>query len=420
MAIGNSSRRRRVVVTGMGAMTPLGQSVDEFWNGLVEGRSGIGPITLCDAAQFTCRIAGEVTGFDPGQFMNPKEARRMARFSQLAVAAAHMAVENAALDMSKEDPERIAIVMGNGNGGFPTTEENAKILFTKGGMRVSPYFIPMILPNMAASNISRTLGIKGYSNTVITACAAGTQGVGEAAEAIRRGVADVALGGGCEAGISPLGLGGFCVIHALTSRNDEPERASRPFDAQRDGFIPSEGAAVLILESMEHALSRGANVLAEVMGYGASSDAYHLVQPEEDGSGAARAIRWTLEDAGLGPEDVDYVNAHGTSTPLNDQSETLAIKKAFGEQAYRVPISSTKSMIGHGLGGAGAIESIACVKTILEGIIHPTVNYEYLDPHCDLDYVPNEARRQQVRTVLSNSFGFGGQNACLLFGRFEE
>ena len=278
----------------------------------------------------------------------------------------------------------------------------------------------MILPNMAASNISRTLGIKGYSNTVITACAAGTQGVGEAAEAIRRGVADVALGGGCEAGISPLGLGGFCVIHALTSRNDEPERASRPFDAQRDGFIPSEGAAVLILESMEHALSRGANVLAEVMGYGASSDAYHLVQPEEDGSGAARAIRWTLEDAGLGPEDVDYVNAHGTSTPLNDQSETLAIKKAFGEQAYRVPISSTKSMIGHGLGGAGAIESIACVKTILEGIIHPTVNYEYLDPHCDLDYVPNEARRQQVRTVLSNSFGFGGQNACLLFGRFEE
>ena len=420
MAIGNSNRRRRVVVTGMGAMTPLGQSVDEFWNGLVEGRSGIGPITLCDAAQFTCRIAGEVTGFDPGQFMNPKEARRMARFSQLAVAAAHMAVENAALDMSKEDPERIAIVMGNGNGGFPTTEENAKILFTKGGMRVSPYFIPMILPNMAASNISRTLGIKGYSNTVITACAAGTQGVGEAAEAIRRGVADVALGGGCEAGISPLGLGGFCVIHALTSRNDEPERASRPFDAQRDGFIPSEGAAVLILESMEHALRRGANVLAEVMGYGASSDAYHLVQPEEDGSGAARAIRWTLEDAGLGPEDVDYVNAHGTSTPLNDQSETLAIKKAFGEQAYRVPISSTKSMIGHGLGGAGAIESIACVKTILEGIIHPTVNYEYLDPHCDLDYVPNEARRQQVRTVLSNSFGFGGQNACLLFGRFEE
>lgn len=416
----NNRGRTRVVVTGMGAVTPLGLNVDLFWKGLVEGKSGIGPITCCDPSEFPCKISGEVKGFDPNQYINPKEARRMARFSQLAVAAAHMAVENARLDMSKEDPERIGIVMGNGNGGFPTTEENARILFTKGGMKMSPFFVPMILPNMAASNISRILGIKGYSNTVITACAAGTQGVGEGAEAIRRGAADVVLGGGCEAGISPLGLGGFCVIHALSTHNEEPEKASRPFDAKRDGFIPSEGAGILILESMEHALGRGANILAEVLGYGASSDAFHLVQPDEDGSGAARAIRWSLENAGLTPTDIDYINAHGTSTPLNDRSETLAIKKAFGEQAYKVPVSSTKSMIGHALGGAGALEAIACVKTIQDGIIHPTINYEFPDPDCDLDYVPNEARRQEVRTVLSNSFGFGGQNACLVFGKFKE
>ncbi len=416
----NNRKRTRVVVTGMGAVTPLGQSIDEFWKGLVEGRSGIGPITLCDASEFTCRIAGEVTGFDPTQFINAKEGRRMARFSQLAIAAAQMSVEDAGLNLSKEDSERIGIVMGTGVGGFPTTEDNARVLVERGGMRMSPFFIPMILPNMAASNISRTLGIKGYSNTVITACAAGTQGVGEAVEVIRRGAADVVLGGGCEAGISQLGLGGFCVIHALTSSNEEPEKASRPFDAERDGFVPAEGAAVFILESLEHALSRGADILAEVLGYGASSDAYHLVQPEEDGSGAARAIRWSLENAGLRPEDIDYINAHGTSTPLNDKSETLAIKRAFGEQAYKVPISSTKSMIGHALGGSGALEAVACVKTIQDGVIHPTINYEYPDPDCDLDYVPNEARHQEVRTVLSNSFGFGGQNACLVFSRFEE
>ena len=408
------------MITGMGAVTPLGQSVAEFWDGLVRGKSGIGPMTLCDPTDFPCKITGEVTGFDPARFINTKEARRMARFSQLAVAAAQMAVEDAGLNLSKEDSERIGIVMGNGVGGFPTTEDNARVLVERGGMRMSPFFIPMILPNMAASNVSRILGLKGYSSTVITACAAGTQGIGEAVEVIRRGAADVVLGGGCEAGISQLGLGGFCIIHALTSSNEEPEKASRPFDAKRDGFIPAEGAAVFILESLEHALSRGADILAEVLGYGASSDAYHLVQPEQDGSGAARAIRWALSDAGLDPEDIDYINAHGTSTPLNDESETLAIKKVFKEQAYKVPISSTKSMIGHALGGSGALEAVACVKTIQEGIIHPTINYEYPDPVCDLDYVPNEARRQEVRTVLSNSFGFGGQNACLVFARFEE
>ena len=407
-------------MTGMGAMTPLGRLVDEYWNNLVEGRSGIGPITLCDASEFPSRIAGEVKDFDPGDYVNPKEARRMARFSQLAVAAAMVAAEDAGLSLSRQDPERLGVVMGNGIGSLPTTEENARVLVENGGMRVSPFFIPMILPNMAAANVSRILGLKGYTSTVITACAAGNQAIGEAAEVIRRGAADVILGGGCEAGISRLGLAGFNVIKALSKQNNPPEGASRPFDAMRDGFVAAEGAAVLVLERMDHALDRGAKLLAEVAGYGVSSDAYHAVQPDEDGAGAARAIRWALEDAGLGPDEIDYINAHGTSTPKNDLAETLAIKAVFGEAAYRVPVSSTKSMIGHTLGGAGALEGVACIETILHGEIHPTINYEVPDPECDLDYVPNASRRQRVDTVLSNSFGFGGQNACLVFRRFEE
>jgi 3-oxoacyl-[acyl-carrier-protein] synthase II len=403
----------------MGALTPLGQTVDEYWDGLVSGKSGIGPMTLCDASLYPCQIAGEVTGFDGGQYVNPREARRMARFSQMAVAAAALAVEDAGLSLSHEDPERMGVVIGNGNGGFPTTEENARILFERGGMRMSPFFIPMILPNMAAANVSRIFGLKGYTSTIITACAAGTQGIGEAAVAIQRGVADVVLGGGCEAGISQLGLGGFNVIKALSRRNQDPEKASRPFDAKRDGFVPSEGAAMLVMESIEHAVTRGADILAEVIGYGVSSDAFHAVQPDEDGSGAARAVRWALEDAELSPGDISYINAHGTSTPKNDHVETLAIKRVFGERAYSVPVSSTKSMIGHALGGAGALEAVACVKSIQDGVVHPTVNYEYPDPECDLDYVPNEARPADVATVLSNSFGFGGQNACVVFGRFE-
>ena len=368
--------RRRVVVTGMGAVTPLGEDIREYWDNLVHGRSGIGPMTLADPGDYPCKISGEVSGFD--------------------------------------------VVTGNGNGGFPTTEENARILVAKGGMRMSPFFIPMILPNMAAANVSRIYGLKGYTSTVTTACAAGNQAIGDAAEAIRRGAADVVLGGGCEAGISQLGLGGFNVIKALTRHNDEPEKASRPFDAGRDGFVPAEGAAYLVLESLEHALDRGADIIAEVTGYGVSSDAYHAVQPDEDGAGAARAIKWALQDAGIGPGDVSYINAHGTSTPKNDLSETLAIKLVFGEAAYDVPVSSTKSMTGHVLGGAGALEAVACVLTIRENEIHPTINYEVPDPECDLDYVPNESRKAQVDTVLSNSFGFGGQNACLVFQRFEE
>ena len=411
--------RKRVVVTGMGVMSPLGQSVDEYWTGLAQGKSGIGPMTLCDPTGFPCRISGEVRGFDPGRYIDPKDARRMARFSQLAVAAAALAVEDAGLDLSREDEERMGVVMGNGSGGLPTTEENARVLAARGGMRISPFYIPMMLANMAAANVSRMFHLKGYTSTVVTSCAAGTQGIGEAAEVIRRGTADVVLAGGCEAGICQLGLGGFNVIKALSQQNDEPEKASRPFDARRDGFVPSEGAALLVMESLEHAMDRGAEILAEVAGLGVSSDAYHAVQPDEDGSGAARAIRWALADAGVAPENVDYINAHGTSTPLNDIAETRAIKKVFGERAYKVPINSTKSMIGHALGGGGALEAVASIKTILEGVIHPTINYEYPDPECDLDYVPNVARRQRVDTVLSNSFGFGGQNACIVLRRFE-
>lgn len=410
----------RVVITGMGAITPLGESVDGFWDNLVNGVSGIGPMTLCDASQYPSRISAEVSGFDPETYIDRREHRRMARFSQMSVAAAGLAIEDSGLDLSSEDSDRIGVVMGNGNGGFPTTEDNARILVKRGGMRMSPFFIPMILPNMAAANVSRIYGLRGYTSTVITACAAGTQGIGEAAVAIQRGVADVVLGGGCEAGISQLGLGGFNVIKALSRQNEEPEKASRPFDLKRDGFVPGEGAAILILESLEHAIDRNADILAEVIGYGVSSDAFHAVQPDEDGSGAARAIRWALDDANLKPSEISYINAHGTSTPKNDLVETLAIKKAFGEDAYNVPISSTKSMIGHVLGGAGAIEAIACVKSIEQGVIHPTINYEHPDPDCDLDYVPNEARQAEVETALSNSFGFGGQNACVVFSRFDD
>ncbi len=413
-------KRKRVVITGMGVMSPLGKTVDEYWNGLVEGASGIGKITLCDTKEFPSDIAGEVDDFDPAQYASRKETRRMARFSQMAVAAAATAIENSTLNLSVEDGTRLGVVMGNGNGGFPTTEDNSRVLFEKGAMRMSPFFVPMILPNMAAAQISRIFGFRGYTNTVITACAAGNQAIGEAAEVIRRGAADVVLGGGCEAGISRLGLGGFHVIKALSRYEGDPARASRPFDATRDGFVPAEGAGVLVMESLEHALDREVDILAEVLGYGVSSDAFHTVQPDENGDGAARAIRLAIEDSGVEYSDIDYINAHGTSTPLNDASETKAIRKVFGRQASRIPVSSTKSMIGHALGGAGAIEGVAVVKTIESGVIHPTINYENPDPLCDLDVVPNQARRSKVKKVLSNNFGFGGQNACLVYGAFEE
>ena len=412
--------RNRVVITGMGAITPLGQTPDAFWANLLAGKPGIGPMTLCDATDYPCRIAGEVRDFDPTQYIDGKEARRMARFSQLAVAAGLTAVESAGLDISQEDPYRVGVVLGNGNGGFPTLEDNCRVLAEKGGMRMTPFFFPMVLPNMAAANLSRYVGAHGYNSTATTACAASNQAIGQALDVIRRGSADVILAGGTEAGISQLGLAGFAVMRALSTRNDEPEKASRPFDANRDGFVPSEGSAILVLESLEHAQKRNAAIIGEIVGFGCTSDAGHLVQPEETGASAAEAMKQALLDAGLGLDQVDYINAHGTSTPLNDALETVAIKRLFGDLAYKIPISSTKSMIGHSLGASGSLEAIACLKSINDGKVHPTINYQEADPACDLDYVPNQARSLDVKVVLSNAFGFGGQNACLVFRRFEQ
>jgi len=412
--------RRRVVITGMGAITPLGLSPEEFWQGCVEGRSGVTPITVFDASAYPVQINAAVKGFDPLEYIDRKEARRMARFTQFAVAAARQAIDAAGLQLDKEDTSRIGVVLGNGNGGFPNTEEAGRTLVEKGGMRMDPFFVPKMLPNMAASQVAIQFGLGGFNNTAITACAASTQAIGDALEVIRRGKADVMLTGGTEAGICEMGLASFCVMRALSTHNEEPEKASRPFDAERDGFVCAEGAAILVLESLEHAKARGATILAELAGCASSADAYHIVAPCENGEGALRAMRWALEDAGITTDDVDYINAHGTSTVLNDLAETRAIKGLFGERAYNIPISSTKSMIGHVLGGAGALESVVCVKTLQTGVIHPTINYEHPDPECDLDYVPNKCRKADVRIILKNSFGFGGQNACLVFKRFEE
>ena len=409
---------RRVVVTGLGALTPAGLGVPATWEALKAGRSGIARLTLCDPTGYSCTVGGEVTGYKASDYLDAKTARRMARFVQFAIVAAREAVEHAGLDLGAEDLDRIGVVLGNGNGGYPEIEEGARTLVAKGGMRMSPFFFPMTLPNIAAAQVSLTYGLRGPSATIVTACAAGTQAIGEAAEMVRRGAADVVVTGGVEAGISQLGLGGFAVMRALsTTFNDEPARASRPFDARRDGFVPAEGAGVLVLESLAHARQRGAEPLVEVAGYGATSDAYHVVHPDEDGSGAMRAMRIAIADAGLAPHEIDYINAHGTSTPLNDRIETLAIKRIFGEAAHGVAVSSTKSMLGHALGGAGGMEAVATVMTIVDGVMHPTINQEESDPDCDLDYVPNQARPRDVRAAMTNSFGFGGQNACVVMTR---
>ena len=413
------AERTRVVITGMGALSPLGNGVETFWRRVVAGESGIEPIRLFDVEGFSCTIGGEIRDFDARDYMERKSARRMARFSQLAVAAAREAVEDAALDLDTLDRARIAVVLGNGSGGYPELEAGARKLIERGGMRLDPLFIPKVLPNMAAANIAMQFGLLGYNTTVVTACAAGTQAIGEAADVIRRGQADIVVTGGCEAGFCQLGLGGFAVMRALTANNAHPQQASRPFDAERDGFVPAEGAGVLILESEASARARGAEFQIEVAGFGSSADAHHLVMPDADGAGPVRAIRWAIEDAGIAPEEIDYVNAHGTSTPLNDASETRAIKEALGEAASSVAISSTKSMIGHAFGGAGGLESIAAIRGMIEGRIHPTINYQHADPECDLDYVPNTARKADVRVTLKNSFGFGGQNACLVFRRVD-
>ncbi|MFQ6100695.1 MAG: beta-ketoacyl-ACP synthase II [Anaerolineae bacterium] len=413
------SERRRVVVTGVGMMTPLGLTLEETWEGLVAGRSGIGPITQFDASELPVRIAGELKGFDPRQYINFKEARRMSRCSQVAVATAQAALADAGLGLPLADEERVGVLIGSGIGGMDRAIAGVDTFRAKGLARVNPFSATSPLVNMPSHHVSHWAGAKGPISTVVSACATGTQAVGEAAEFIRARRADVMICGGVEALIHFALIVGFCAMRALSTRNDEPERASRPFDADRDGFVCSEGCAVFVLEALEHAQARGARIRAEVLGHASSSDAFHVAQPDPEGMGASRAMQWALEDAGLTPADVGYINAHGSSTPINDPIETWAIKRTFGEHAYRVPISSTKSMIGHTMGGAGAIEAAVCVLTIEQGIIHPTINLEVPDPECDLDYVPGGARKAGVRVALNNSFGLGGQNACLVLGRFE-
>ena len=415
-----NNNENRVVITGMGAITCLGNSVDEFWTGLKNGKSGIREISLVRPGGFPCRVSGEVRDFDTAEYMDRKESRRMARFSQFAVAAAHQAVKDSGLDLENEDLDRIGVLIGSGSGGLPETDQQAEIRVTRGVNRMSPYYIPMMLVNMAAANISHTFNLTGYTNTCVTACAASTQAIGEASEIIRRGGADVIVTGGTEAGICEIGMGGFSTMRALTTWTGDPVKASRPFDSGRDGFAPSEGSGILIMESLQHATARGAQIYAEIGGWGVSADAYHLVQPHPEGIGAAKAMQRALDSAGVSLDEIDYINAHGTSTPINDKSETIAIKRVFGEKAYNIPISSTKSMVGHSLGASGALEAIVCINSINDRIMHPTINQEETDPDCDLDYVPNVAREADLDVVMSNSFGFGGQNAALVIKRFAD
>ena len=415
-----SNGRRRVVITGLGALTPLGNTVDEFWEAAVGGRSGIREFSELDTSDYPCHVAGEVLDFEPTDYMDRRSARRMARFSQFAVATARQAAAHASLDLDTFDRERTGVILGNGGGGYPNVEQAVRTMDGRGGMKIDPLYIAKWLPNMAAANVTIQLDLHGYTNTVVTACASGTQAIGDAVEVIRRGAADVMFAGGTEAGICELGLAGFAAMRALTtSFNGEPERASRPFDRDRDGFAPAEGAGVLTLEAFEHAEARGATPLAEVLGYGVSADAAHLVAPSDGGEGAAHAMRLALENASVAAEEIDYISAHATATEVGDIAETKAIKRVFGEHAYATPVTSMKSQIGHLLGGSGGVETIAAVQTMLTGRIAPTLNLEHPADGCDLDYVPLESREANVRTVMKNSFGFGGQNAVLVLRRFE-
>ncbi len=411
--------RTRVVVTGLGAVTPAGTNVPAFWESMLAGRSGIDRIVSFDTTDFPCKFAGEITEFVPADFMDRKAARRMGRFSQLMVAAAGEAIADASLDLEAQNRDRVGVIVGNGGGGYPGIQEAAYTLFKRGGMRMDPLFFSKQLANMAGAQVAMQFGLRGYNGTIVTACAAGTQAIGEAALMIRTGRADVILAGGCEAGISELGLAGFCVMKAVTSFEGDPAKASRPFDAARDGFVPCEGAGAVVLESDEHARRRGARAYAEVAGFGCTSDAFHVVAPPEGGEGAARAMQEALDDAGVHADEVGYINAHATSTPAGDAAETSAIKTVFGERAYQVPISATKSLIGHGLGASGGMETVAAIKTLETGFAHPTINLENPDPTCDLDYIPEGQRRVDPRVVMKNSFGFGGQNSCLVLSRYE-
>jgi 3-oxoacyl-[acyl-carrier-protein] synthase II len=408
----------RVVVTGMGTVNPIGKDLEEYWHGLIEGRSGASLIERFPSERLTTKFACQVNTFDPQDYIERKAAQRMARFSQMAVAASGMALADSGLDLAKEDSFRVGVAMGTGIGAFDDMTVGAASFLGKG--RLNPLYAPTIIPNMAGASVAMQFHVRGPNTTVTTACAASTQTLGDATRTIQHGDADVMLAGGTEASLCEVGIASFNAIRALSTRNDAPEKASRPFDRDRDGFVPGEGAGTLILESHEHAVNRGARIYGEVLGYATTNDAFHQVAPDETGEAPAKAISLALKDAGLEPADIDYVNAHGTSTQLNDAGETKALKIALGEHARRVAISSTKSMIGHLLGAAGAVEAIATLLSINRGMIHPTINYENPDPECDLDYVPNQARRKDVRIAISNGFGFGGHNAVVVLGKYQE
>lgn len=407
--------KRRVVVTGLGLISPLGVGTEKSWDSLCKGKSGIGRITRFDAGNFSTRIAGEVKDFTPEDFINKKEAKRMDRFVQFGVAASQMAAKDAKLDIDETNNESIGTLIGTGFGGIETLEKNHTTLLEKGPLKVSPFFIPMMIANMAPGQIAINLGLRGPNNCVVTACASGTHAIGNASKLIMRGGADIMVAGGTEAAITPLAVSGFANMKATSTRNDEPTKASRPFDKGRDGFVIAEGAGILILEEREIALERGARIYAEIVGYGLTGDAHHITVPS--GKGAVACMRLALDDAGISCDQVDYINAHGTSTPMNDLAETLSIKEVFKEYSKKIPISSNKSMIGHCLGAAGAIEAIFTILAMRDGIIPPTINYEIPDQDCDLDYVPNQSRKKAVNIALSNSFGFGGTNASLVFSK---
>ncbi|MEC1765387.1 beta-ketoacyl-ACP synthase II [Schinkia azotoformans] len=410
--------KRRVVITGLGAVTPCGLDVDATWNNVINGVSGVNEVTRVDKELFPAKVAAELKNFNPEDFMDKKEARRMDRFTQYALAAAFMAVKDANLEITDENAERVGVWIGSGIGGMETHEEQHKNFLEKGYRRVSPFYVPMMIADMAAGQVSIALGAKGINACTTTACASGANSIGDAFKVIQRGDADVMITGGTEAPITNMSFAGFCMAKAL-STNPDPKTASRPFDLNRDGFVMGEGAGIVVLESLETALARGAKIYAELVGYGATGDAYHITAPAPGGEGGARAMKQALQDAGLQPEDINYINAHGTSTDYNDKYETMAIKEVFGEHAYKLAVSSTKSVTGHLLGAAGAVEAIFSVKAITDGIIPPTMNLETPDPECDLDYVPNQARKQTVNAVLSSSLGFGGHNVSLVFKKYE-
>jgi 3-oxoacyl-[acyl-carrier-protein] synthase II len=410
----------RVVITGMGLVCPLGLDTATTWKGLISGKSGIDYITLFDASSMKTKFAGEVKGFEPTNYVDRKEARRMDRFAQLAVAASREAVANSGLEIGHHNYDEIGVIIGSGIGGLTTLFEQIKILLEQGPDRVSPFLAPMMIADIAAAQVSIILGIKGPNFCTTSACSSGSDAIGAAYEIIKHDTAQVMLAGGTESIINPVGITAFNALKAISTRNDAPQQASRPFDAERDGFVISEGACVLVMENLDHARRRGANILAEIIGYGATADSYHITQPMENGAGAAKAMQIALNKAGLAPTEIDYINAHGTATPLNDTMETRAIKTVFGDYAYKVPISSTKSMLGHMIGGAGASEALICIMVIRNGIVPPTINLTHPDPECDLDYVPNVARQARVSTTLSNSFGFGGHNSVLIFREYTE